>query len=466
LISSLKNAAVIQYTFFKLHGSLKGEPMMASVQKFHSSDIQATINNAPNIIQNIRIDGNTMTALFHQELVDAGYLKMPSMFINYECYIDLSALDFSIYSIPFIMMVAPIAWISKRTWGIDEMDEGFFASLINVKKVLRFFYPKIDWSGNLFPRKLVKRNEPSCLPSRKYTHAALFSGGVDSTATVFEYINQKPLLISINTQECDSYRQRNRQNVQFARDYGCNVTFVRSNYYETLNIDNLSNIARRLWLEQISFMLYRFGLATPLLGYNRIPTLLVASSQTSKYPYPYGSHPLIDNALHFGGSQVIHHNAHLDRPTKMKRIASFCEERNFRYPTLQVCSVEMNENGSGKNCLECENCLYTMNNILLIEREPHLFGFPLEVDEVINRTRQYVSNSHNGLCSEWLKICDYFQTQKINSFKYREYFSWLSDRVLNRLLKYYTSPVLNLRTKMLADYFERSIQGVFDYSDL
>ena len=411
------------------------------------------------IIKSVTRDGNKLTALFSKKLVESGYLKQPSISIEYSGHIDLNALSSTIINVPFVMMIAPIAWFSGDTWTIDEMDYDLYNSLEKVKSVMKFFYPELKWSGKIIPKKLVKNSNE--VNHKLYDRAMLFSSGVDSTSTAISRDSERQLLINLRVwKETHGTGRFKKQITSFAHSIHSDVSFVYSNYYSVINQELLSKLCKHDWMVYIGFGLSRLGMAAPIAIYNKIPKLLISATSTSENPEPYGSHPLIDNALLIAGTKVVHEGAY-NRSKKLYNIATYCFKNKIHFPKLQVCMRELTR---GTNCLKCEQCLFTMNNILASEIDPKLFGFGISKEKIIQETQKYLSNKSNRRCFQWIDLQNFVRNKSFNDEALRKHFLWISKFSIICSDDFFHND--EKKRAIFKDYFIRSINGTFDYSEL
>ena len=75
-------------------------------------------------------------------------------FADYDSDINLEQFDYSVLSLPCIMNLISLVWISGKTYYIEEMDTELFDSLDRVKEVFICLYPNTLWDGQLIPRTL------------------------------------------------------------------------------------------------------------------------------------------------------------------------------------------------------------------------------------------------------------------------------------------------------------------------
>ena len=347
-----------------------------------------TCSAHPNLIESYRIVNKNKIVVKANKRFSKKFIK-EDFFAEYDKSIDLTKLDESIVTIPFILTIIPVVWVSNENYSIDVMDKDLYYSLQEVKKVFRIFYPQQKWAGELVPQRLVTNSINRAYEPVQSTVAVLFSGGLDSVNTSINYVDQGQLLITawgadVKVRANQEWRYVLEQAQQFSQKYDHKHTFVKSNFREFTETGYLYAKFSRWWV-RVSHALSLIGLVGPLLVVHNIPTLLISSTYTLKHPYPYGSHPAIDNNISLAGSNIYHADADKDRIQKIINIIDVCKERNMSLPGLRVCWSDP----KGGNCLKCDKCLRTIFNIIAAGQLPKEFGFTIEIPEDIHLLRRF-----------------------------------------------------------------------------
>ncbi len=368
------------------------------------------------------------------------YLK--ETFLNNQNFIvtydrTIQDLPQTVLTIPYIMCMSPFLWLSGKTYTIPEMDHDTYYALENIKKVFKSFYPTLSFEGSLEAKKLIKNSPP-----RKHTGAdvaLLFSGGLDSVASSLGLMGNHQLLITNQGVDIPLNNQALWDNVQdqcrtFAQTYEYTNAFVTCNFCTILNYPYLKVFSPTLtkwwWLDYVVDALNHTGITAPLLyslGYTK---LYIAASHTVDQPYPYGSHPLIDNHLAFAGITVHHDQEGLDRCQKIELIESASKVSHKPIPNLRVCWSDK----EGYNCLSCEKCLRTLNNIVVTGNIPFDYGFDIAQEEAMHRTRKFLATdpiNTSKLFWEWSVIqkAARKRLKKVSDIPLmeQEYLRWLSQ---------------------------------------
>ena len=342
----------------------------------------------PDLIKSFEIINKNKIVVKADKVFSKQFIK-EDFFAEYDESVDLSKLDESIVTIPFILNIIPVVWFSNETYSIDVMDKDLYHSLQKVKEVFQAFYPHHSWSGELVPQKLVTNTFNSSNGQNRPRLALLFSGGLDSVNTSINYIDTKQLLITawgadVKVQEENKWARVLEHCRKFSQIYGHDHTFVKSNFREFVETRYLYAQFPRWWV-RVSHALSFVGLVAPLLVVYDISTLFISSTYTLKHPYPYGSHPAIDNNISFTGRNVYHTDADKDRIEKIINITNVCKEKNISRPRLQVCWSDP----KGGNCLKCDKCLRTIFNIIVAGQLPKEFGFNIEVSAAIQALKRF-----------------------------------------------------------------------------
>ncbi len=382
----------------------------------------------PNLIESFKIINKNKIVVKANQSFSRQFIK-EDFFVEYDKSIDLTKLDESIVTIPFILSIIPIVWVSNKIYSIKVMDKDLYYSLQEVKKVFRIFYPEQKWAGELIPQKLVTNTVTSLTTPDKPTLAILFSGGLDSVDSSMSYSDTKQLLITAWGMDIPLHKKNmwsciHRKCEQFARTYGHEHTFIKSNFKQFIEEEGktqnrLANKLRKtsnLWRFYTSTALSLTGVTAPILAVNNIPRVLIASSHTFTDPSPLGTHPALDNNIRFAGIAISHDAADKDRVQKIMNINTICKEKNLTLPKLRVC---WNKDPLGGNCLKCGNkCLLTAGNIIAAGQLPQEYGMDISVSEVIKRSKLFFKRSgylRKGFLTLW--ECDLLYLDELTEGK-------------------------------------------------
>lgn len=341
-----------------------------------------------NLMQRISVHKNRVDIVPH-----AGFKKQylkADFFAQYDRDINLEAFDYSIQTMPFIMNVISIIWISDKIYYVDEMDTELYYAFERVKRVFKKMYPKTAWDGELRAHKLVAHQLPFAPHTRERT-ALLFSGGIDSTSSSFAHLDKKQLLITawghwdLPLNEQSLWQTRTKKIKAFAHQFGNETSFIRSNYASFLNWEYLSNLTPEILKWRLGAVegLGWAGLTAPILLTKQYPILRIASSHTWLYPYPSAASPFVDNNLFFCGLRVMHDQFDMTREDKIAFICNTCKAKNIKPPFLKICSLEKKNDA---NCGTCRKCLSSAIGFLAINEDPRKYGIKVNEKTLMKRT--------------------------------------------------------------------------------
>ncbi len=327
------------------------------------------------LIESVRIEKNRIDIAINNEFKNR-YLYN-DFFAEYSDEINLESLDYSLVTIPFIMHVISIVWVSGKTYYIESMDESLYYSLKRIRKIFKLLYPKTSWKGNLIPKTLVKNNVPLSEDTNKI--ALTFTSGLDSVCTSMRHRDKEQLLIHINR------TGNTRQVCKFAQQFDHELILMRSNFIHILNYSVLDKLSQEIdfwWTGAIEGLSYA-GMVAPILISKGYTTLLLPSSLSWDCPFVHLANPVIDNNIRFANVKVQHDSFDLSRVQKQEYLASLCAQEKIAPPELLVCST--------KNCCRCEKCLRTINGFIAIGEPYRDYGFDIEEQKVIPLLKELLS---------------------------------------------------------------------------
>lgn len=237
-------------------------------------------------------------------------------------------------------------------------------------------YPTISMLGNL----KVKEIEENLYISENT--GCLFSGGVDAFNTLFQHINEKPILLTIwgadvRLDDKIGWNRVQKHHVGVAREYGLDYSFVKTNFRTVLNYrklnDGVSKENNREWWHDFQHGIAILGQISPIAYEKKIRVLYIASSNTheSRKRIVCASDPTIDNYVKYASCKVIHDGYEYTRQDKIHNICKFLEKTDEKSVQLRVCW----KSSGGENCCECEKCYRTILEILVEKKDPNDFGF-------------------------------------------------------------------------------------------
>ncbi len=357
-----------------------------------------------NLIQSLRFPKKNRIEVTINADFKKAYL-LDDFFVEYDEDIDLTKLDYSIVTLPFIMNVMSLIWISGNTYSIDSMDQGVYDSLERIKLLFKLWYPRTSWNGRLRARKIVTAPTVTTATDNSIT-ALLFSGGVDSLACSFEHREKKQLLVTAWGQSClplhepELWHSIKQRLVDFAELYGHKNAFLTSNYYYFLNLKKLSKLSPeiRTWRIQTVEDIGWAGLIAPILMSKGISTLHIGSSDSILRFYPTACNPYIDGNIRFAGLHFKHDQFDLTRHDKIRFITDLCKHHLIEKPQLIICQKP----GGIINCGSCEKCCATLLSLLSLEEDPWEFGYTITPEQAISDSQALLKNKEVNSVVAWM----------------------------------------------------------------
>lgn len=386
------------------------------------------------LISSIRVTQNSITVQAHPQF-KATYLS-EDFYVTYpDPSINLQEMNYSIVSLPFILNVISIVWLSGDTYYVDEMDRQLYDSLKTIRAVFQQLYPRTQWNGRLEAHTLVDNQLNLDKPAD--THVALlFSHGLDSICSSLVHADKKQLLLTAYghfdtpLHQTAMWQKMKEKVINFAGDYGHTYRFFESNYHNFLNKALLDHVCPEIWNWRLQAVegLGWAGLVAPILLHTGYARLLVASSFSWEMPYAYAATPLIDDNLQFAGISVQHDGFDLDRAQKCIYIANRCKELGITKLDIRVCGKD----AACKNCCKCGKCLRTIIGFLLASESLEDFGFPISNYEACARIKDYlpsIKTFYDYVQWIWLEAQRIAKNQQaiVADPELQDFFTWFKE---------------------------------------
>lgn len=331
-------------------------------------------------------------------------------FVEYDEDIDLTKLDYEIVTLPFLMNVMSLIWISGKKYSIESMDQNVYDSLERIKSIFKIWYPRTHWDGELIPRKFITL-DPIKPSNSVHQTALLFSGGIDSLTCSYKHRDRKQLLITAWGQSClplndkTLWHEMREYLEDFAQNNGHQNAFLKSNYYYFLNFKALSKLSPDIvsWRIETVEDIGWAGLIAPILISKGIPTLHIGSSDNILHFYPAACNPYIDGNIRFAGLHFKHDQFDM---TRHEKIAYLCElwKHHLVDPVEPIICQKP---GGIINCGTCEKCCATLLSFLALEADPRDYGYTIEPHEASKAIQKALKSKHISSTLVWQ--CEYVQ---------------------------------------------------------
>ena len=309
----------------------------------------------------------------------------------FRCYDFFSSYDEdicpsrSIINIPVLSIVLPIAWITGADVYVDELDDKFVKSMDALQLEYKKIYPKAPFKTRLFVSDTVE-SEPA--PNDT---ALLFSGGIDSTYSLFSNVAVKPRLIMIfGVMDIPISNVKLQERIKteysnFAEREGLNLNFIHTNALEIMDHNRLRHLWGRFqgghegdFWNGIGYALGHVGQVAPL-SIDRFSHLISAASYDAAHSIldnPDASSPDTDEKIAWGNLEVKH-DGNLHRYQKMVALKNLLKNGRIK---LRVCwsEPEFFLPYDSLNCSRCEKCLRTIASLVYVGIDPNECGFNVD----------------------------------------------------------------------------------------
>lgn len=310
-------------------------------------------------------------------IVSKNLKKYFRSFIFYSKYDVDIVKNISILNIPVVSTLLPLAWITGADIYVEKLDRTYKEAMEILQNEYKKMHPQLPFNTEIYVNKLVE-NDFKDTPSHT---ALLFSGGLDSTYSLFNNIALNPRLImihgsDIHTSEVIFWEKVKTKHSNFAKREGLLINFIQSNTREILNESRVNYDYRKphkmnFWL-YLRHSLLLLGLTAPL-SIGRFNRLIIAATRTIETPscnYPMASVPNTDEKIAWGNLRVKH-DGYIYRHKKIMALKKYIKEHELK---LRVCFSKYEK----LNCSKCEKCLRTITPLVLIGIDPNKCGFKVD----------------------------------------------------------------------------------------
>jgi hypothetical protein len=308
----------------------------------------------------------------------------------------------SILSIPLLGFLAPLGWLTGAEIRLGEVDDAYLESLPQVAAEFNRMYPWLPSRG-----QVVATPARTASPWDPKRYCVLYSGGVDSTSTLIRNIAKRPSTLTVRGSpdlplQDERYWTRVLEEAQpFLRGLGVASHVVETNALGMVNQEAVRrHFKTRLttgWWEQLAFGLFYLSVAAPYTYHDQVGNLVIGSSNTVRDQVPWGSTPMTDEKVRWGGVHVIHDSYDLDRLDKIRQIVLPYAKGHGGAIPLRVCIGKRSalEECHELNCGECAKCMVVELSLTLSGADASRFGFDLS-DAALSRLKQSLEQGRFG----------------------------------------------------------------------
>ncbi len=374
--------------------------------------------------------------------------------------------DISINNVPVLSIILPVAWVTGSDVYVDILDVKFKMSMDRLQRVFKRIYPKAPFDTKLHVDSLAENNDGST------GTGLLFSGGLDSTFSLFNNISDKPSLVMMFGTDLPNSVPKFQEYVKdkyliFAEKEGVKIHFIKTNALEVINERRLDHLFWKFqgkhegnYWNGVGYALGHIGQVAPL-SISRFNRLLIASAVDSvnanPFKIPDASSPLTDEIISWSDFHV-EHDGFLNRYEKVLRLRGLFLKNRLQ---VRVCWADAGYLLSRDeiNCNKCEKCLRTIAALVLSGIDPNECGFHID-NSTFNLMKyllekKILSKKHLDL---WWKPIQQAIPDSIQKDYYgsRSFFEWFKTIDLDSLSGNYRTPLYVLYT-----FFPYWISNIF-----
>ncbi|MDA4123995.1 MAG: hypothetical protein OK438_00900 [Thaumarchaeota archaeon] len=297
---------------------------------------------------------------YHESL--SRYLTTGLFYLNYD--FPLESVPPSILSIPLLGLLLPFGWLTGAEVRVGDVDAKYLDSLPEVALEFKKMFPTMNFSGKIRAHPVKNDSE-----WRQDSYCLLYSGGVDSTCSLIRNYEKRPSLMTVRgTPDIrlheEQYWTRVRGRIQpFIKSMGLEAHVVETNAIDMVNLAALKadykGLVRHGWWEELAHGLFLLGACAPYTFHNQIGSVMIAASYTKKNQEPWGSSPMTDEKVRWGGTRVIHDSYDLSKVEKISQVlVPFMRNRGSPIP-LRVCTGKRGARLASNqlNCGQCAKCM-------------------------------------------------------------------------------------------------------------
>lgn len=351
------------------------------------------------LVAGMEIEGARLTYQPAPQFAEQQLIRAP-LYVDYRfSSIELSRIPREILLLPAIFNLAPVAWAKGFDLEVPFRCEAMEQGLGEIRSEFARLYPNTVWHDSVsFTGDRLE------LPERHSGALAMYSGGVDSVATILRHLEERPELVLLEMSRTETVARENarEQARQFADSLGLALHVLPTNAGSFLDLSKLYlpdlQKERISWWSGVQHGLGISAMAAPIAWARGADKVYLAASYTKEYRSPWGSAPEIDNHVNWPGARVVHDSFDWSRQEKLRHLVHDRPLDRAR-PFLAVCTRPL---AGQVNCSRCEKCLRTMTGLMVEGESPADWGFDADVETAIDRLTSAFGKRKVGILDDQL----------------------------------------------------------------
>ena len=306
------------------------------------------------------------------------YFMSNSLYVEYDKNID--EVPDSILQIPAVSGIVTLAWLTGADVYVKELDAAYLDSLQRIRTAMKGMYPE-------FPFSEIYADEIILNEFNNDGYGLLFSGGLDSVTSYIRHRDKKPSLIHCLVRE-NQFKANIEHLINFSTQENVTINVIKTNIYDILHALLISSQFGIDWWPDVAHAIVLTGLRAPLTQKSNIGTLLIASSHTREFKYPWGTDPSIANNIRWADVHVVHDGYELSRQQKIRHvlknyIAGPDGDKVLKVLTVEFACESSAACGKCAKCVSSDGCIKCLRNIVGLSLEnidPNLCGFNVDME--------------------------------------------------------------------------------------
>jgi len=327
------------------------------------------------ILDKVIVKGNVVEYPFKAADSIKKYFTKDRITIEYDC--DMSSVNESILSIPFVSGMAGLMWLADIELWVNDLDETFYQSFARIKRAYQEMHSDLPLKGELVPCRFI----------RNYTEDTgrsllLFGGGIDCQSSFIRHEESITDVLNIYGWLKDMGEDNvvDRHDDEFTRKF-CSVAgktprHIRSDFFTVLNQAQIDKDFQKkahanYWYGFLHSMAF-ISMAIPMAYAKSLSQIIIASSFRKGIQGYCASFITTDSQFCWAeNGTTLHDGFELIRLEKVRLLVEYQKHTGKTLP-LHVCSFKDHE------CCICDKCFRSVVQIVAEGGDPRDFGFDIK----------------------------------------------------------------------------------------
>jgi hypothetical protein len=335
-----------------------------------------------------------------------GYLGHGVLWVQYSRLENLATIDEGILILPALGTVLTVAYALGLAVETQRVDASYATAAEGLTSVFQRMYP--GFSADTFS---LRGDRVTTSKGIARGGVLLFSGGVDSTASLIAHWNEEVDLLTVWGADVKAgdwrlWKQLEGTVLNHAITGGRSHFLCQSNLQDILDGLRLSKEYSRDfgghdWWGAAQHGIALASIAIPVAAHQGREQVYIASSVLPGVPW--GSTRETDGRVRWSSGRVVHDQHDLSRQRKLAEIIG-PHVTSGGEATLAVC-YQLGRGGSrGLNCGFCEKCLRTITGLLACGIAPASVGLPFSARSLAHARRQLANGRWAATGNHWAPI--------------------------------------------------------------